>query len=81
MSARGYSDVHFAAVLLVCGPHVDLSGADLGWRRSQYRDRVYSHFFKLFPEMAPCGPNIEMPKHEWTEFWHEYIQWVETPSL
>lgn len=78
-----YSDVHFAATLLECGPHVTEDHCE-GWfglpgdSIHDYRDRVYNHFFKLFPSFndVPLGVRTDAA-HEWSIFWREYREWVE----
>ncbi|KKL99969.1 hypothetical protein LCGC14_1809140 [marine sediment metagenome] len=52
-----YTEAHFAAALLHCGPHVmDCKECAKGSQgcpnTTVYRHRVYSYFFELFPEMV-----------------------------
>ncbi len=52
-----YTEAHFAAALLHCGPHVmDCEECAQGLQgcpnTTVYRHRVYSYFFELFPEMV-----------------------------
>lgn len=76
-----YREVDFAAALLACGPHEHSAGAldDFSKFAPQsfwaYRDRVYQHFFTMFPTI-PIEDYNSTPAIEWTTFWREYITWI-----
>lgn len=85
-----YTDAHFAAALLACGPHIpertDGAGRKLIGRDYRqlvksdvYRERVYKHFFELFPthDLVPSAVR-RSGAHEWFVFWREYKEWVES---
>ena len=77
-----YTDAHFAAALLSCGPHSwmdgcrdmsDMCNSPIHSRADiQYRDRVYKYFIKVSHITPSRIPN------EWATFWREYIKWVKT---
>ena len=80
-----YTEAHFAATLLHCGPHV-MHCKECGWSDSIcpnvtiYRSRVYSYFFTLFPSMVESALDevgeANNQEHEWKRFWREYRAWV-----
>lgn len=76
-----YTEAHFAATLLNCGPHEHSAGALDDFTKFapisfwKYRDRVYDYFFQLFPTLMITDYN-STPAHEWTTFWREYLEWV-----
>ena len=80
-----YTEAHFAAALLHCGPHVSgckVEGCVGGYNcqsTAKYKRQVYRYFFKLFPEMVEHSHSdtAHGPSHEWTAFWYKYIRWVE----
>ena len=73
-----YTESDFAAALLNCGPHkwhTCETGCSINASHpinQDYRDRVYKYFLTLFPSTL-LG---DMPGHEWTVFWRQYLEWV-----
>lgn len=67
-----YTEAHFAACLLECGPHCKLNEHGSGGQTA-YCDRVYQHFIALFPSYRDVRYNPE-----WNAFWCEYRAWVES---
>ncbi|KKM69356.1 hypothetical protein LCGC14_1451530 [marine sediment metagenome] len=71
-----YTEAHFAATLLSCGPHVNR------WQMytppaNDYLNRVYAYFFVLFPSKLEYFDTKNV-KHEWFMFWRDYVRWVES---
>ena len=69
-----FTEAHFAAALLHCGPHVS------DWQNhhtpaDDYLNRVYAYFFELFPRKVDLG-DVYMGQHEWHVFWREYLAWM-----
>ncbi len=87
-----YTDAHFAATLLECGPHTATCEEcavtnNTCPNTTIYRSRVYSYFFTLFPSMVEGLKhyNVDAPgalyeadnqEREWKRFWQEYQLWV-----
>lgn len=70
-----YTEAHFAATLLNCGPH----RLSANKTPNPYRDRVYMFFFDLFPEHETqcCSAHHNSTTDDWEDFWRDYIKWVE----
>jgi len=69
-----FTEAHFAATLLECGPHV--TGELHTPAYDDYLNAVYSYFFTLFPIKAEFF-DTKNGRHEWHVFWQEYMGWVE----
>jgi len=82
-----YTDAHFAATLLECGPHTATCEEcavtnNTCPNTTIYRSRVYSYFFTLFPSMVESALDevgeANNQEHEWKRFWREYRAWVKS---
>jgi hypothetical protein len=71
-----YTDAHFAATLLECGPHMTGTLIEGPYMHpySAYRERIFNHWCKLFPEYRNGDGHIA----DWLLFWREYIGWVKS---
>lgn len=79
-----FTEAHFAAALLSCGPHnwsvIDSKACDPATCNSpvhhvanvKYRTRVYGFYVKLFPLLDPGKGHSA----DWSLFWREYLDWV-----
>ncbi len=76
-----YTEAHFAAALLECGPHkptceecraTTTASTQHCPNSMAYHDAVYKYFLRLFPEFRPDGHTAN-----WQLFWQEYQAWVE----
>ncbi len=72
-----FTEAHFAATLLHCGPHICGIKNIHTPPADEYLNRVYSYFFVLFPTKVEFFDTKNV-KHEWFIFWDEYRAWVES---
>ncbi len=70
-----FTEAHFAATLLECGPHVSTLQMFHTPDSDAYLNRCYSYFFKLFPRKVEYFDTKNV-KHEWMVFWQEYLEWI-----
>ncbi len=70
-----FTEAHFAATLLECGPHI-ISWPERTGDGDAYFNRCYSYFFKLFPRKVDMPSEYANGTHEWLVFWREYLAWV-----
>ena len=75
-----YTEAHFAATLLECGPHVTACLNCIDNDRTcpliaGYRIRVQTYFSESVPDAPTPRPYGEYAV-EWNVFWSEYQTWV-----
>ena len=80
-----FTEAHFAACLLECGPH-EWSECPVSNCNSpahadaniKYRERVYKHFLNSHPEIVNhAHAQDHLITLQWGAFWREYIKWVQ----